>query len=161
MRVDMEAGRNFGDHGDLKSAAARHGLQRNVSLRLKNASVLDADLVVDASGRGSHTPDWLESLGYQRPKTDRVEIGLAYTTRLFRRTAGQLDGDIAAIIPPTPEGKRGVGTMLARNKAYEAVSKGESYCGPIDVLGTAFDACYNPIKSAGKIIGVSYVGHKK
>ncbi|MCU0926804.1 MAG: Cache 3/Cache 2 fusion domain-containing protein [Hydrogenophaga sp.] len=62
----------------------------------------------------------------------------------------------------TPEGKRGIGTQLARNAAYEAVSKGQQYCGPIDVLGTAFDACYNPIKDAGgKIIGVSYVGHKK
>ena len=62
----------------------------------------------------------------------------------------------------TPEGKRGIGTQLARNKAYDAVSKGEQYCGPIDVLGTAFDACYNPIKdSVGKIIGVSYIGHKK
>lgn len=62
----------------------------------------------------------------------------------------------------TPEGKRGIGTQLARNAAYEAVSKGQQYCGPIDVLGTAFDACYNPIKDAsGQIIGVSYIGHKK
>ena len=62
----------------------------------------------------------------------------------------------------TPEGKRGVGTQLARNKAYEALSKGQSYCGEIDVLGTQFDACYNPIKDAGgKVVGVSYVGHKK
>lgn len=62
----------------------------------------------------------------------------------------------------TPEGKRGVGTQLARNAAYAAVSKGQQYCGPIDVLGTAFDACYNPIKNAGgQIIGVSYIGHKK
>ena len=62
----------------------------------------------------------------------------------------------------TPEGKRGVGTLLARNAAYEAVSKGGTYCGPIDVLGTAFDACYHPIKDGGgKIVGVSYIGHKK
>lgn len=62
----------------------------------------------------------------------------------------------------TPEGKRGIGTQLARNAAYEAVSKGKQFCGPIDVLGTAFDACYNPIKDAGgKIIGASYIGHKK
>lgn len=62
----------------------------------------------------------------------------------------------------TPEGKRGIGTQLARNAAYEAVSKGQQYCGPIDVLGTAFDACYNPIRDAsGAIIGVSYIGHKK
>ncbi len=62
----------------------------------------------------------------------------------------------------TPEGKRGVGTQLARNAAYEAVNAGKQYCGPIDVLGTAFDACYNPIKDGGgKVVGVSYVGHKK
>jgi hypothetical protein len=62
----------------------------------------------------------------------------------------------------TPEGKRGVGTVLARNAAYEAVSAGKQYCGPIDVLGTQFDACYNPIRDgSGKVIGVSYIGHKK
>lgn len=62
----------------------------------------------------------------------------------------------------TPEGKRGVGTQLARNAAYEAVNKGAQFCGPIDVLGTAFDACYNPIKDgSGKTIGLTYIGHKK
>lgn len=62
----------------------------------------------------------------------------------------------------TPEGKRGVGTPLARAKAYETVSKGEQFCGPVDVLGTPFDACYNAIKDkAGKVIGASYIGYKK
>lgn len=62
----------------------------------------------------------------------------------------------------TPEGKRGVGTPLARAKAYEAVSKGQEYCGQVDVLGTPFDACYHPIKDGGgKVIGVTYVGFKK
>jgi len=62
----------------------------------------------------------------------------------------------------TPEGKRGVGTALARAKAYEAVSKGEAFCGDVDVLGTPFSACYHPVKDgAGKIIGVTYVGFKK
>ena len=62
----------------------------------------------------------------------------------------------------TPEGKRGVGTPLAKAKAYEAVNKGEMYCGPVDVLGTPFDACYNPIKDkSGNTIGVSYIGFKK
>lgn len=62
----------------------------------------------------------------------------------------------------TPEGKRGVGTQLARNKAYEAVSKGDVYCGMADVLGTPFDSCYAPVKdAAGKVIGATYVGFKK
>jgi hypothetical protein len=62
----------------------------------------------------------------------------------------------------TPEGKRGVGTQLARNAAYSAVSKGDKFCGAVDVLGTMFDTCYHPIKGAdGKIIGLAYIGHKK
>ena len=62
----------------------------------------------------------------------------------------------------TPEGKRGVGTTLARAKAYDAVSGGKQFCGQVDVLGTPFDACYNPIKGKdGKVIGATYIGYKK
>ncbi len=62
----------------------------------------------------------------------------------------------------TPDGKRGVGTALARAKAYEAVAKGQEFCGDVDVLGTPYSACYDPIKDAGgKLIGVTYVGFKK
>ncbi|MFF2191377.1 FAD-dependent oxidoreductase [Streptomyces sp. NPDC058157] len=52
---------------------------------------LGADLVVDACGRGSRTPVWLEQLGYERPPEDRMAIGLAYVTRLYR-SRRSLDG---------------------------------------------------------------------
>ena len=74
---------------------------------------LTADLVVDTTGRGSHSPQWLEGMGYGKPAEERVEVALAYTTRWFRRRPEHLDGDIAAVTPPTPEGKRG-GVMLAQ-----------------------------------------------
>jgi hypothetical protein len=62
----------------------------------------------------------------------------------------------------TPAGARGITTPLARAKAYEAVASGKSFCGMVDVLGTQFDACYNPIKDgAGKVVGATYVGFKK
>ena len=62
----------------------------------------------------------------------------------------------------TPEHKRGIGTLLAHNVAYEALVKGAEYCGPIDVLGTLYEACYHPIKDkAGATIGASYIGYKK
>ena len=62
----------------------------------------------------------------------------------------------------TLEGKRGVGTTLAKAKAYESMNKGEQFCGTVDVLGTPFDACYNAIKDkGGKVIGASYIGFKK
>jgi hypothetical protein len=62
----------------------------------------------------------------------------------------------------TKDDKRGVGTLLARNQVYSAVIKGEKYCGSADVLGTAFDTCYYPIKNAAaKVIGLTYIGYKK
>ncbi|HJQ03716.1 MAG TPA: hypothetical protein VJ851_19130 [Jatrophihabitans sp.] len=52
---------------------------------------LDADLVIDTTGRGSRTPVWLEELGYDRPPEERMTIGLTYTTRLFHHRPGMLD----------------------------------------------------------------------
>lgn len=72
-----------------------------------------ADLVVDATGRGSRTLQWLEQFGYEQPPAEAVQVSLGYTTRFFRRRVTDLGGDTAVIIPPTPEGKRG-GVMLAQ-----------------------------------------------
>ncbi|UCM87584.1 FAD-dependent oxidoreductase [Streptomyces marincola] len=46
--------------------------------------VLDADLVVDAAGRGSRVPAWLTELGYPKVEEERKKIGLGYTTRQYR-----------------------------------------------------------------------------
>jgi 2-polyprenyl-6-methoxyphenol hydroxylase-like FAD-dependent oxidoreductase len=72
-----------------------------------------ANIVIDATGRGSRSPEWLAALGYPKPEEERVEVALAYTTRFFRRRREHLAGDSAVIIPPTPGGKRG-GVMLAQ-----------------------------------------------
>jgi 2-polyprenyl-6-methoxyphenol hydroxylase-like FAD-dependent oxidoreductase len=44
---------------------------------------LPADLVVDSSGRGSHTPRWLEALGYAPPAETRINSFLAYASRYY------------------------------------------------------------------------------
>jgi 2-polyprenyl-6-methoxyphenol hydroxylase-like FAD-dependent oxidoreductase len=78
-----------------------------------NGLALAGELVVDATGRGSRSPQWLEQLGYKKPVEDVVQVGLGYTTRFFRRKPIDLNGDTAVVIPPTPKGKRG-GVMLAQ-----------------------------------------------
>ena len=52
------------------------------------AETMAAALVVDCSGRGSHSPAWLREWGYQAPTEDRVQIGLAYTSAYFERAPG-------------------------------------------------------------------------
>ncbi|MCG9887299.1 MAG: 2-polyprenyl-6-methoxyphenol hydroxylase-like oxidoreductase [Cyanobacteria bacterium] len=46
---------------------------------------LAADLVIDATGRGSQTPQWLEELGYGRPPEQRVDARLGYASRWYQR----------------------------------------------------------------------------
>ncbi|XXF79935.1 hypothetical protein P2318_09355 [Myxococcaceae bacterium GXIMD 01537] len=44
-----------------------------------------AQLVVDASGRGTRAPRWLEALGFGRPEVEEVGIDLGYASRLYER----------------------------------------------------------------------------
>ncbi len=50
--------------------------------------VFMADLVVDAGGRSSRAPQWLEALGYAPPHETVVNAHLGYASRLYRRPQG-------------------------------------------------------------------------
>ncbi|GBD32126.1 Putative epoxidase LasC [bacterium HR33] len=75
--------------------------------------VLEADLVVDASGRGSRAPKWLADMGYTPPAEERVTVNLAGVTRLYRRRPEHLNGAKVVIITLSPTLKRGA-VMLAQ-----------------------------------------------
>jgi 2-polyprenyl-6-methoxyphenol hydroxylase-like FAD-dependent oxidoreductase len=47
-----------------------------------------ADLVVDAAGRGTRLPVWLEQWGFQRPREDVVDVGIGYASHNFRLPEG-------------------------------------------------------------------------
>lgn len=49
---------------------------------------LNAELVVDASGRSTSVGEWLAALGTQPVPEERVDAGVAYSSRLFHRPAG-------------------------------------------------------------------------
>jgi flavin-dependent dehydrogenase len=72
---------------------------------------IEADLVIDASGRGSQAPNWLESIGFERPAEEKVEIQLAYTTQVFVGGVANTS-ELFTVVPSTPSGKRG-GVILA------------------------------------------------
>jgi hypothetical protein len=97
---------------DVEGLATTEDQRRGIGIKMAG-KIIHADLVLDASGRGSHGPQWLEAVAYPRPPEQRVEIAMGYTTRLFRRSSLDLNGDGAVIIPPTLEGKR-AGAMLAQ-----------------------------------------------
>ncbi|WP_198533742.1 FAD-dependent oxidoreductase [Streptomyces odonnellii] len=68
-------------------------LRRRGSETHQDVRQLAADLVVDASGRGSRAPDWLAAIGAEPPHEETLDTGLAYATRVYRHgdTTGSAD----------------------------------------------------------------------
>jgi 2-polyprenyl-6-methoxyphenol hydroxylase-like FAD-dependent oxidoreductase len=86
-----------------------------VALRRRSSTAdlehLSADLVIDASGRGSQSPAWLSALGYDKPAETVIKIGVGYTTRIYRRFPSDLVGARAILIAPEPPQQKRVGAM--------------------------------------------------
>lgn len=69
---------------------------------------LRADLVVDATGRGSRAPEWLEALGYPRPEETMIDAHLGDASRVYRRPPGfRADWKMAFVQAAPPDVTRG------------------------------------------------------
>ncbi|WAZ21499.1 FAD-dependent monooxygenase [Streptomyces cinnabarinus] len=74
---------------------------------------LRAELVVDATGRGSRTPHWLAELGLPGPEVREVDSGVAYASRIYRAPEAARDGFPVVNIQPAPRtGGPGRGGVL-------------------------------------------------
>ena len=73
---------------------------------------INADLVLDASGRGSQAARWLEAAGFPTPDVAQVTIDMAYATRLYRRTPGRLPDDAWMITVGEPDRSRRFGVAF-------------------------------------------------
>ncbi|MFI7870008.1 NAD(P)/FAD-dependent oxidoreductase [Streptomyces salinarius] len=75
-------------------------------------STLRADLIVDASGRGSRAPQWLTGLGAPSVTEREVNAGVAYATRLYRAPEATRDLGFPLVNvqanPARPPGRGGI-----------------------------------------------------
>jgi 2-polyprenyl-6-methoxyphenol hydroxylase-like FAD-dependent oxidoreductase len=69
--------------------------------------VREAAVVVDAMGRGSRTPTWLEALGYDAPTEQALAGDVGYATCHYRLAPDVLGGDWGSLQGPTPGCPRG------------------------------------------------------
>jgi 2-polyprenyl-6-methoxyphenol hydroxylase-like FAD-dependent oxidoreductase len=88
----------------------------------RGEEILDADLVVDASGRGSLSPRWLMALGYSAPQVEKVKVGLGYASAHFRRHSEDTDQN-AVVVAASPANPRGA-AMIAQEDSRWIVSIG-------------------------------------
>ncbi|HUE85937.1 MAG TPA: NAD(P)/FAD-dependent oxidoreductase [Vicinamibacterales bacterium] len=94
---------------------AQAGSVTGLVVRTRNGgaeTTIDADLVVDASGRGSQSAKWLEEWGFELPVTLSVKVDVGYSTRVFERRPGEFCHSIGGLVSGTPTGTR-LGAVLA------------------------------------------------
>lgn len=88
------------------SASADGGRVTGATIAGAQRRTVEADLVVDATGRGSRTPRWLKDLGFEPPPADRVVIDLAYTSCLYEEPAGLFGDDLVVVTARFPGQRR-------------------------------------------------------
>ena len=80
---------------------------RITGVKLGDGTELAADLVIDASGRGSRTPARLAGLGFGTVPTSELAIELSYSTRIYRRPADADDWQLLIVHPMHPDTRLG------------------------------------------------------
>lgn len=69
-------------------------------VRLKSGEIIESNLTIDATGRSSQAPKWMEELGYDRPAEMHVRAYMGYSSQLVRLPEGAL-----------PDGAKGLAAM--------------------------------------------------
>ncbi len=106
QRVAALANVTLLDRTEVLGLVATPDRSRVTGVRLDGDEVLLADLVVDASGRGSRAPRWLDELGYAGPEEEQVRIDGAYACCHFRLPRNVFEGDLFVQSGATPEHPR-------------------------------------------------------
>jgi len=106
---------------DLVSDAT-FGTVTGVRVRSRDGSqtetVYEAALVVDTSGRGSHTQEWLSHMGYDCPERTVVDAHLGYASRIYERPAS-FTGQMIYIQPVPPHQTHGaIMTPMEGNRLH-------------------------------------------
>jgi flavin-dependent dehydrogenase len=81
-------------------------------VRLRGGEVVSADLVVDATGRGSRAPAWLAALGYPSPPETLVDPLLGYASRFYAIPEGFDPGWKAVYLQADPPATRRTGGLF-------------------------------------------------
>lgn len=120
------------------------GLMRNVSqtgvggvlVGRPNPEAIQADFVVDASGKTSHTPHWLPAIGYEPPAETVVNAFLGYASRLYRVPAHAAPKQAVFVHLAPPDRTRGGALFpIEGNRWIVGMAGGDRDYPPTDEAG--------------------------
>ncbi|MGW2286983.1 FAD-dependent oxidoreductase [Streptomyces phaeochromogenes] len=128
-RVRALPGVSVIDHCDVLDLITADGVVTGARVLSRadgaEATDLAADLVIDAAGRASRTPQWLTGLGYAAPTQSTVPVGITYVSREYRREPRHLDGragHLHHLFPRFPSrrlsGRRRAGHLSAHHDGH-------------------------------------------
>lgn len=104
--ITFRSGHQFVNYIEDETATAVRGV--TVTTDDGDQTEIPAELVVDATGRTSRTPNWLENHGYETPPTDEIQIDVTYNTVAVERPPSERR---LVVVPPEPPRTRGGGAL--------------------------------------------------
>jgi 2-polyprenyl-6-methoxyphenol hydroxylase-like FAD-dependent oxidoreductase len=132
---------------------------------IRREQSFEADLVIDAGGRGSRAPQWLEAHGYPRPIETVVNGFLGYATRLVRPPADWAGDWKAFYVQSAPPERRrgGVIALVEGGSWFVSLAGGGKDYPPTDeeafrtfarsIADPRFAAAYEAAKPLTPIVG--------
>ncbi len=90
---------------------------------LDDGSQVAAGLVVDASGRGSRLPVWLQQWGFERPREDTVHVGVTYASHRVRIPAGRI-AEKMVLVSAEHDSQLGMGMLFHEDGIWTVTTFG-------------------------------------
>lgn len=120
--VDVRRGEQVAEL--LTGPSAKPGVTHVSGVRTETGERLDADLVVDASGRRSALPRWLAAAGARAPLEEVEDYGFNYYTRFFAASGGPPQPKAGLV---TPIGSFSLLTLPADNGTWSVTAYASSH----------------------------------
>jgi 2-polyprenyl-6-methoxyphenol hydroxylase-like FAD-dependent oxidoreductase len=150
-------------HNIISGSKARAATGIQFQMVDGSRETLKSDLIVDASGNGSLTVEFLKSTGRRPPEETSIGVNIRYASALFERSHICDDYKIVSSLPSAREETRGGVIVAAENDINQVVLAGRGKdIPPID--GTEFlryarqlrtATVYNAIKDAKRLTEIT------
>lgn len=87
--------------------------------RAVGAEAVEADLVIDAGGRGSHASRWLVEMGVPAPEETTIGVDFAYTSTKYRKPDRDHESEPLLLVGgPPPEYTRAAGLFEIEDRTW-------------------------------------------
>lgn len=120
----VEIARRVVAHPQYDAAA-----ERVTGVVLDDGEVTPADLVIDASGRGSRLPAWLQQWGFERPHEDSVQVGVTYASHRVKIPDGLIPQKMV-IVGATRDRPLGMGMLFHEDGIWMVTTFGVARAEP-------------------------------